>query len=37
VYKRQEQDSVPVESYELPFKRLTVKLGNRSMVLYLPR
>ncbi|MCR4819476.1 MAG: prepilin-type N-terminal cleavage/methylation domain-containing protein [Fretibacterium sp.] len=34
---RTERDSVPIESYELPFKRLTVTVGDRSMVLYLPR
>lgn len=30
-----ELDSVPVESYELSFKRVKVTVGGRSMVLYL--
>ena len=34
---RTERDSVPIEGYELPFRRVTVKTGSRSMVLYLPR
>ncbi|MCR5346496.1 MAG: type II secretion system GspH family protein [Fretibacterium sp.] len=34
---RTERDSVPVESFELSFKRLTVTMGGRSMVLYLHR
>lgn len=34
---RTERDSVPIEDYELSFKRLTVKVGERSMVLYLPQ
>ena len=34
---RTERDSVPIGDYELSFKRLTVKVGERSMVLYLPQ
>ena len=33
---RTEIDSVPVEDLELPFRRVTVSLGKRSMVIYLP-
>ena len=34
---RTERGSVPIGDYELSFKRLTVKVGERSMVLYLPQ
>lgn len=33
---RTEMDSVPVEDLELPFRRVTVSVGKRSMVIYLP-
>ena len=34
---RTEEDSVPIEDFELPFKRVTVTRNGRSMVIYLPR
>lgn len=34
---RTEEDSIPIEDFELPFKRVTVTLNGRSMVIYLPR
>ena len=34
---RTERDSVPIDSYELPFRRVTVTLRGRSMVFYLHR
>ena len=33
---RTEIDSVPIEDLELPFRRVTVSMGKRSMVIYLP-
>ena len=33
---RMEMDFVPVEDLELPFRRVTVSMGKRSMVIYLP-
>ena len=32
---RTERDSVPIDSYELPFRRVTVTVRGRSMVFYL--
>ena len=32
---RTEIDSVPIEDLELPFRRVTVSMGKRSMVIYL--